>query len=54
MTNPSTLIQELVVLPACHLPFLQLTGTPGEKEHLVKKEIGEKEDERMTAEQGWS
>ncbi|GBL72333.1 hypothetical protein AVEN_115277-1 [Araneus ventricosus] len=39
MTNPSTLIQELIVLPECPLPFLQVTGTPGENEHLMKKEI---------------
>ncbi|GBM09230.1 hypothetical protein AVEN_37097-1 [Araneus ventricosus] len=42
MTNPTTLIQELVVLPECHLHFLQLTGTPGENEHLIKKEIEKK------------
>ncbi|GBN04208.1 hypothetical protein AVEN_116351-1 [Araneus ventricosus] len=35
MTNLSTLIQELVVLPECHLPFLQLTGTPGENEQFI-------------------
>ncbi|GBN91411.1 hypothetical protein AVEN_33985-1 [Araneus ventricosus] len=46
MTNPSTLIQELVVLPECHLPFLQLNGTSGKNEHPIKKEIEEKEDKR--------
>ncbi|GBL72097.1 hypothetical protein AVEN_115107-1 [Araneus ventricosus] len=46
MTNPSTQIQELVVLPECHLPFLKLTRTPGQNEHLIKKEIEEKEDKR--------
>ncbi|GBM83078.1 hypothetical protein AVEN_73078-1 [Araneus ventricosus] len=46
MTNPSTLIQDLVVLPECHLPFLKLTGTPGENEHPIKNEIEEREDKR--------
>ncbi|GBN73320.1 hypothetical protein AVEN_11844-1 [Araneus ventricosus] len=42
MTKPPTLNHELVVLPDCHLPFT--TGTPGENEHLIKKE--EKEYKR--------
>ncbi|GBN07948.1 hypothetical protein AVEN_10118-1 [Araneus ventricosus] len=46
MTKPSKLIQELVVLPECHLSFHQLTGTPGENEHLIKKEIEENEYKR--------
>ncbi|GBN63817.1 hypothetical protein AVEN_112966-1 [Araneus ventricosus] len=46
MTNPSTMIQEFVVLPECHLPLMQITGTPGKNEHLIKKEIEEKEDKR--------
>ncbi|GBN33213.1 hypothetical protein AVEN_104413-1 [Araneus ventricosus] len=46
MTKPNMLIQELVVLPECRLPFLQLTGTPGEDVHLIKKEIEEEEDKR--------
>ncbi|GBN13664.1 hypothetical protein AVEN_66188-1 [Araneus ventricosus] len=46
MTNPFTLIQELVVLPECHLTFLQLTGTPRKNGNLIKKDIKEKEDKR--------
>ncbi|GBL72371.1 hypothetical protein AVEN_33708-1 [Araneus ventricosus] len=46
MANPSMLIPELVVLPECHLPFLQFTGTPEKNEHIIKKEIEEKEDKR--------
>ncbi|GBL80294.1 hypothetical protein AVEN_92220-1 [Araneus ventricosus] len=42
MTKTSVLIYELVVLPDCHLPFLQLTGTPVKNEHLIKKKIGRK------------
>ncbi|GBN45490.1 hypothetical protein AVEN_90876-1 [Araneus ventricosus] len=45
MTNPYTLIQELVVLPECYLPFLQLTGTPGENNHLFKKRQRKKRHE---------
>ncbi|GBL97065.1 hypothetical protein AVEN_212464-1, partial [Araneus ventricosus] len=37
MTNPSTLIHELVVLPDCHFLFMHLTGTPVKSEHLIKK-----------------
>ncbi|GBM77726.1 hypothetical protein AVEN_45543-1 [Araneus ventricosus] len=46
MTSSSTPIQELVVLPECRLPFLQLTDTPVKNEHLIEKEIKEKEDKR--------
>ncbi|GBL78194.1 hypothetical protein AVEN_42765-1 [Araneus ventricosus] len=48
MMNPSTPIQELVVIPECHLPFQRLTGIPVKNEHLIKKEIEEKEVELMT------
>ncbi|GBM51543.1 hypothetical protein AVEN_130218-1, partial [Araneus ventricosus] len=37
MTNPSALFYELVVIPDCLLPFLQLTGTPVKNEPLIKK-----------------
>ncbi|GBO39925.1 hypothetical protein AVEN_89543-1 [Araneus ventricosus] len=46
MTNPSTLIPELVVPPECRLLFLHFTDTPGGNEHLIKEEIEEKEDKR--------
>ncbi|GBM94205.1 hypothetical protein AVEN_55755-1 [Araneus ventricosus] len=46
MKNTSTLIQELIVLPECHLPILQLTGTPEGNDHLIQKEIEEKEVKR--------
>ncbi|GBN40136.1 hypothetical protein AVEN_161149-1 [Araneus ventricosus] len=37
MTNPSTLINELVVLPDCHLLLMHLTGTPLKNENLIRK-----------------
>ncbi|GBM49766.1 hypothetical protein AVEN_60497-1 [Araneus ventricosus] len=46
MANPSEFIYELVVLPDCHLLFLQLIGTPIKNEHLIKKGDREKEDKR--------
>ncbi|GBM99737.1 hypothetical protein AVEN_237664-1 [Araneus ventricosus] len=43
MTNSPTLIQELVVLPECHLPFQKLPGTAVKNEYLIEKEIEGKE-----------
>ncbi|GBM76137.1 hypothetical protein AVEN_272982-1 [Araneus ventricosus] len=46
MTNSSALIYELVVLPDCHFPILQLTGTLVKTEHLIEKRDRAKEDKR--------
>ncbi|GBN54721.1 hypothetical protein AVEN_35226-1, partial [Araneus ventricosus] len=43
MTDSSTIILELVVVPDYHLLFIHLTGTPVMNEHLIKKrERGER------------